>query len=142
MLCEDDITDALCAYLEREGFTISQRLRSTERGDDIIASRSSGLRLHVEAKGEGSARVGSSRHGRTFHSGQVFDVVAKAFYRAAAMLQEAREGERRYAGVAFPDTPEFRRRVAAIEQSVQRLGLLVFWVQPSRRVTISQELPV
>jgi hypothetical protein len=142
MLYEDDIIDAVCSHLEKHGFTISQRLRSTERGDDIIATHCSGLLLYIEAKGEGSARSGSARHGLTFNSGQIFDVVAKAFYRAAAMLQEARDGERRCAGLALPDTPAFRRRVRAIDKSLRRLGLPVFWVEPNRKVTVSQELPV
>jgi hypothetical protein len=142
MLHEDDIVEAVCGYLESRGFTIDGRCRSTERGDDIVASHRSGLRLYIEAKGEGSARAGSPRHGRSFHSGQVVDVVAKAFYRAAAMLQQASNGERRCAGLALPDTPEFRRRVAAIDQSLFRLAMPVFWVQSSRSVTVSQELPV
>ena len=141
MLYEDDIVAAVCGYLESRGFTIDGRCRSTERGDDV-ASHPSGLRLYIEAKGEGSAREGSARHGKVFHSGQVFDVVAKAFYRAAAMLQQASNGERRWAGLALPDTPAFRRRVSAIDQSLLRLAMPVFWVQPSRSVTVSQELPL
>ncbi len=39
MLYEDDVTDAVCSELERRGWTIEQRLRSTERGDDIVATR-------------------------------------------------------------------------------------------------------
>lgn len=142
MLYEDDIIDAVCSHLESRGFTIERRCLSTERGDDIVASHTSGLRLYIEAKGEGSSREGSPRHGRSFHSGQVFDVVAKAFYRAAVMLQEAHEGERRCAGLALPDTPAFRRRVSAIDQALHRLELPVFWVEPTRRVTVSRELPL
>jgi hypothetical protein len=142
MLYEDDIVAAVCRYLESRGFTTDRRCRSTERGDDIVASHPSGLRLYIEAKGEGSARPGSARHGRAFDKRQVFDVVAKAFYRAAAMLQQASDGERRCAGLALPDTPEFRRRISAIEQSLLRLAMPVFWVEPTRSVTVSQELSV
>jgi hypothetical protein len=129
MLYEDDIIEAVCSYLENLSFTIERRCLSTQRGDDIVASHGSGLWLYIEAKGEGSARRGSSRHGRTFDGGQVLDVVAKAFYRAAAMLEEARGEKRSRAGLALPDTPDFRRRVSAIDQALHRLGLLVFWVQ-------------
>lgn len=129
MLYEDDIVDAVCEHLKRQKCIIKQRLRSTERGDDIIAVHPSGWHLYIEAKGEGSAREGSARHGNTFNSGQVLDVVSKAFYRAASMLQENRAGMQRRAGLAFPDTPEFRRRVSAIDKSIDRLGLFVFWVR-------------
>jgi hypothetical protein len=139
MLYENDVVDAVCDYLKKQGFTIESRCSSTERGDDIVAVRA-GIRLFLEAKGEGSAREGTARYGKCFNSGQVFDVVAKAFYRAAVMLQRGPVGCR--AGLALPDTPEFRKRVKAIDQTLTRLGFVIFWVTPDRVVTESATLAI
>jgi len=48
MLYENDIIEAVCSHLQSLGFTIESRCRSTERGDDIVASHSSGLRVYIE----------------------------------------------------------------------------------------------
>jgi len=39
VLFEFDVVSAVCAELETRGYDIRQRLRTTERGDDVIAVR-------------------------------------------------------------------------------------------------------
>jgi hypothetical protein len=59
-LTEDDVVDAVSDYLERAGWTVEQRLRTAERGVDIVACRSDQGVLRVEAKGATSSK---SRNG-------------------------------------------------------------------------------
>ena len=143
MLYEDDIIEAVCRHLRECGYTITQSRRSIQRGDDIIATHPSGLELLIEAKGETSARSGSSGYGRAFKSSQVLVHVGAAFYRAARMLQQAIPTTRRRAGIALPDNAHHRERVAAIEGALRQLGIAVFWVRPDRSVTVwvQPELP-
>ena len=143
MLYEDDIVEAVRDYLQHRGFTVTQCCRSIQRGDDIIATHPSGLELCIEAKGETGSRKGSSRYGRVFTRSQVLVHVGQAFYRAAAMLQQASAGQLRRVGIALPDNEHHRERITAIEGTLERLGIVVFWVQPDRRVTVwsRPELP-
>ena len=63
MLDENDVVAAVCSHLEHEGYTIVQRLRTTQRGVDIIAEHPSRAgKLHIEAKGGTSARQGRPRY--------------------------------------------------------------------------------
>src|SRR5438046_258735 len=126
MLDENDIINSVCRYLERRSFAIQQRRLPTQQGDDIVAVRGIRLSLHIEAKGETSTRRDSGRHGLPFNGNQVFDVVAKAFYRAAEMAQRHHDRRlRHYAGLALPYTDAFRRRIAAIEKSLRKCNLLI-----------------
>ena len=57
------------------------------------------------------------------------------------MLQKAPQDERRYAGLALPDTPSFKNRINAVTSSLDHLQLRVFWVGPDRSVVVSLPLP-
>jgi len=59
-LTENDVVDAVCDRLESAGWTVTQRLTTTQKGDDIVAQLGT-VRLAVEAKGATSARTGSPR---------------------------------------------------------------------------------
>ncbi len=139
MLYEDDIVGAVCEYLIGRGFEIERKCAAKDRGDDIVARHPTGWRLYVEAKGEGSSAEGSNRYGRTFDSGQVRHNVSVAFYRAA-VTRDLGDGAGRVAAMAFPDGPEFRKRVAAVAPSIRRLGLVVFWVGGDRSVSVEGDL--
>lgn len=130
MLLEDDVVDAVTAYLTGRGWVIRQALRSSERGDDIIAERA-GDRLLVEAKGETSARESTARYGKSFSASQVGSHVGKAVLRS---LRFVSDGDR--AGVAFPDERLHRREVAKIQKALRLLDVAVFWVGPDSTVTL------
>lgn len=142
MLYEDDIVKAVCADLEQRGFTITQRLSSIQRGDDIVAVHSSGLKLRIEAKGETSTQADSSRFGNPFDRSQVLVHVSQAFYRAAAMLQQTSSDQNRLVGIALPDNANHRERIDAIEETLHRLGIVVFWVNADQGVTVSTHSPL
>lgn len=139
MLYEDDVVDAVCAYLERNRYRIVSRCNSKQRGTDIEAQHlSSKSMLRVEAKGETSKESGSKRYGKPFNNGQVVSHVSRAFYAAAAMLDSS--GGR--VAMAFPDTPLHRRHVGRINGAIRSLGIAVFWVAADCGVTVETQRPL
>jgi len=72
MLDENEIIEAVCGYLSAQGYTIVERLRTTQHGTDVIATHSHMGRLLIEAKGGTSTRAGSPRFGRSYDPSQVF----------------------------------------------------------------------
>jgi hypothetical protein len=64
---ENAVVNATCQRLLAQGFVISQRLSTIERGVDIIAEDlSSGCKLLVEAKGGTSSMERSARFGKPY----------------------------------------------------------------------------
>ena len=122
MVYESKVVYAVARLLEDDGWVIQQELRPTQRGDDIVATKR-GRELRIEAKGEGSERKGSSRHGEPFTRAQVRSHVAVAFYLAARMRKKNVR-----AGMAFPDNEHHREMLAEIQSAVRDLRLRVFWV--------------
>lgn len=141
MLYENDVIEAVCSYLENRNFTILKKSTTNQKGDDIIARpQSAKYKLHIEAKGETSSKEKTNNYGESFNSNQVLDHVAKAFYWAAKMLQQQDEEDKnlpRKIGIALPDNNCHRKRVHAIEQSLNKLDIIVFWVSSDQKVTVS-----
>lgn len=131
MLTENDVVDAVCRYLSRStAWEVVGRCDTTERGDDIRAQR--GARsLRIEAKGGGSSKPGTKRHGKAFTPSQIRDHVAKAVLTA---LQVTQDGDR--AGIALPDDTEHRHRrvIERVGQVLHGLDIVVFWVDDHGRV--------
>src|SRR6266478_6656601 len=129
MLTENDVVVAVCGHLRSNGYAISQQLSTTAQGIDIIATHPNHLgRLLIEAKGATSARVGSPRYGLGFNENQVFDRVGKGFYTAACMYTEGRENGDQV-GLAFPDTPLFRKYLKRVKGVTDGLGITVYLVE-------------
>ncbi|MEL6439548.1 MAG: hypothetical protein AAFQ80_09875 [Cyanobacteria bacterium J06621_8] len=117
MLYEDDVIEAVCTYLKDQDFTILSKCATTEKGDDMIAEHPFGkYNLYIEAKGETSSKEGTNRYGMLFKGSQMLDHVAKAFYRAAKMLQQNDRNLPHRVGIALPDNHYHRKYVGAIEQ--------------------------
>lgn len=134
MLTENDIVDAVCAYLEKEGYAILQKCSTIQQGIDIIAKhpRQTG-RLLIEAKGATSSREGSERFGKGFTDNQIWDRVAKGFYTAVRLYGErASDGDT--VGMAFPDGPRFQKYLAPIKPFLDKVGIVIFLVSEDRSV--------
>jgi hypothetical protein len=132
MLTESQVIAAVCRYLRRNGFHVTQHLSEKQRGRDIIAVAKNGRhRIAIEAKGETSSMSHTRRYGKCFNSGQVSDHVAKALYCAArdTSLQMR-------AGVAFPKNAAHVKCVEKILPALKKLRVEVFWVLPNRHVEV------
>lgn len=133
-LDENAVINVMCRHFEQNGYTVEQRLHTTQRGIDIIARDKSGRRIYIEAKGATSSVRGSARYEVGFNSNQVFDRVAKALYTGLCMRAEHPDRSKEDVGLAFPDTAEFRKRHEPIRQQVVDAGLHVFHAGPDGRL--------
>ncbi len=137
MLYEGDVIDAVCSHLEQAGYTIKQRLRPNQHGDDIIAIGRNQQEVYIEAKGETSSLETTARYGKPFDDAQCRDHVANAFYKAAVTLQNTPASVTRRVGIALPDTACHRRLAQQIEQVLARLSIDTVWVDSQKHVTVS-----
>lgn len=138
MLYEGDVVEAVRRQLVKTGYEVGHVLTTTQRGHDIIARKKAdpGWELYIEAKGEGSSRVGSARYGASFSSGQVFDHVAKAVLKALRVASWEEElGEKRSA-IALPANDMHVREIEMVAPALKRAGIAVFWVSPNRAVRV------
>lgn len=134
MLYEDDVVNAVCTFLERDGWQIVSRAMAHQHGDDIVARRGSD-RLIVEAKGEGSSKQGTSRFGLHFNRGQVNTHVGVAVLRA---LGVASAGDA-LAAVALPGNGDHKAVAGRAAPALARAGVGIFWVAEDR--SVQAELP-
>src|SRR5688572_28105246 len=136
MLTEFQVISAVCAFLDRKGFRITQKLPETQRGIDIRAIARDGREVGIEAKGETSSMQHSARYGKVFSPGQVFDHVAKAMYTAACYSANGM-----LSGVAFPGNESHVKQVAPIAHAFRTLEIEVFWVLPDATVQVAGNWP-
>ena len=137
MLTENDVVDAVAAYLASNGYHIASKCSTDERGIDIVAEHSGkNVRLLVEAKGGTSSKKGTPNYGKRFTHSQAKSHVSVAFY-YAAMLLEKHSAESTHVALAFPDDSTHRHLVNDIASSLRALGISVFFVNDSLCVTAS-----
>ena len=134
-LNENDVIDALAAYLREHGYQIERQLTTTETGIDLIAVRPDGKRLLVEAKGGTSSKSWSSGYGRPFTPSQVNTHVAVALLYVLRMREKYRDDSVEIA-VALPDDPPHRWHIESIQSSLKTLNLRVFLVRGPNQVRI------
>jgi hypothetical protein len=133
MLFEDDVVSAVVAHLRADGWTIESTALATQHGDDIVATRN-GERLVVEAKGQGSSKVHTSRYGKPFNRGQASTHVGVAVLRSLRVVSEGTST----AAIALPDDEFHRREVDRVYPALSRLGVWVFWVAPDGAVSVQE----
>ena len=133
---ENEVVDAVCAHLERKGFTVTQRRSTTEHGVDIKAVHDTdGRQLLIEAKGGTSSRKGSNRFGKPYTQSQVFDRCSKGIF-TALRLRAQEPPATTTAVLAVPDTARFRQYLREVVGFLRPLGIEVWLVTPSRRVRL------
>jgi hypothetical protein len=134
MLTESQVIAAVCRFLEKNDFRVTQRLSETQHGRDIVAiSRSGKPEITIEAKGETSSMAHTRRYGKPFSSGQVTDHVAKALYCAARDTSPDM-----LAGVAFPKNTAHIECVRKILPALKKLRIEVFWVRSDESVEVAR----
>lgn len=133
-LNENQVVDAVCEYLKREGYAINSQCSTTQQGIDIVASKmgSSG-RLLVEAKGGTSSKQGTARYDRGFNRTQTFDRVAKGFFTAACMIQAHNTDQ---VALAYPDAEWVRDYLGRIRTILLALRITVFLVKADLKVVV------
>lgn len=132
MLTENDVVDTVAQHLTKDGWTIRQKKTTAQHGIDILAEKNGEL-LAIEAKGSGSATIGTSRYGQEFTGNQKRSHVAVALLTA---VQVVSDGKHR-AALAFPDDSEHSRLIARILPTLKTLNIRVFFVRQDRTVYLA-----
>jgi len=120
-------------HLRADGWTIESTALATQHGDDIVATRS-GERLIAEAKGQGSSKTHTRRFGLPFDRGQARTHVGVAVLRSLSVVSDGVAS----AAIALPDDESHRREVGKVERALSRLGVVVFWVDQDRAVSVQR----
>ena len=131
MLFEDDVVAAVVTHLRADGWNIESTALATQHGDDIVATRD-GVRLVVEAKGQGSSKSHTSRYGKPFNRGQASTHVGVAVLRSLRVVSEGTS----MAAIALPADEFHRREVDRVHPALSKLGIQVFWVDQDREVSV------
>ena len=127
-LYELDVINAVKGYLESNGFGIKQVVgKASDHGADLIASSPDGKELWVEAKGQGSSS-NTARAGLEFSRNQKVDHVSRALYTACKYVSQGH-----MAGIALPGDNEHRKIISAIASSIEKLGIVVYFVDPKTK---------
>jgi len=137
-LTENDVIRAVCNFLKQSGYQIDQQLNTTQRGDDIIATKTSGTKmtLCIEAKGATSARKNSNRYGRPFDSAQIKVHVAEAVFKSIQVLNRNSQNLYIQAGIAFPDETLHHKYLDLVRPKLDSMGVVVFWVKDEKTVKV------
>jgi hypothetical protein len=129
---ENAVVNATCQRLEAQGFVISQRLSTIERGVDIIAEDlSSGCKLLVEAKGGTSSMESSARFGKPYTQTQVFDRVAKGIFTCLQLRAKHPDRSRYRVILAVPDSRWFKSYLEPVLAELKTVGIEVLFVSAS-----------
>jgi hypothetical protein len=132
---ENEIINAICEHLTREGYVVHQRLHTTQRGVDIAAAHTeSGRKIYIEAKGGTSSREGSNRFGTPYTPSQVFDLSAKGVYAALVLRSKHPNRAQEEVVLAAPDTRLYRKYLTPIVDQLIDAGIEVFLVAEDRTV--------
>lgn len=133
---ENAVINATCQRFEAQGFVISQRLSTIERGVDIIAEDlSSGCRLLVEAKGGTSSMGNSARFGKPYTQTQVFDRVAKGIFTCFQLRAKHPDRALYRVILAVPDSRWFKSYLEPVLADLKTAGIEALFVSDSGSLT-------
>lgn len=127
MLTENDVVDAMCRYLETQGYSILERRTTKEKGIDVVAlNPKNSCRLLVEAKGATSADSNSKNYGAHFSSQQIRTHTSRAIATATELSSQHPDDQ---IGIALPASDGHIKSVTKSKAVLQRLGIAVYLVK-------------
>lgn len=125
---ENAVIDSVCARLQALDCEVTQRLRPTQQGIDIIAHNpKSGEQFFIEAKGGTSSRQSSPRFGQPYTPSVVFNRVAKGVFTCIEHRAKYPEREKVHVILAVPDTEWFRSYLTPVLQNLHDAGVEVWF---------------
>jgi len=132
-LTENNVVDAVANYLDRRGWKVSQKLKTTERGTDIIAERKQ-TKLFVEAKGGGSSNKKSARFKTGFSSGQKKHNIAHALLKSITQEKDTKD----LIAMAFPNDNYYQKVLKSenLNKALKKLNVIVFLVSEKNDVEV------
>ena len=136
MLTENDVVDAVAAHLEADGWRIDERCYTTERGNDILATKGE-TTLAVEAKGGLAVKPRGESSQDGFTPAQRLSHVSRALYKVAFVVSA---GEHQ-AALAVPSDAGHRKLIDDIAPALAALKVAVFLVNDDFAVETYASLP-
>jgi hypothetical protein len=134
---ENAVSAAVCTYLKNRGWSITQHLHTTQRGDDVVARHPrTGRECYVEVKGGTSARQGSARFGQPFSSSQVFDHVSKAVFAALRLRTRNPDRGATEVVIAVPSDRNHRRHLEPVADALALAGIHVMLVSEGGEIDV------
>ncbi|MGP8077230.1 MAG: hypothetical protein ACLQD8_00255 [Thermoplasmata archaeon] len=128
MLTEMQVIDAVERYLNERGFVTREKVPSVKsRGHDLVMESQSGALLIVEAKGQGTTQLRTGRFGKEYSWSEREGQLGRAI--VATMRSKSRGYD---SGIALPGDSMDERLVQDRRSAFERLGLVVFMVDPER----------
>lgn len=123
-IVEDDVKRAMESWLKAQGYSDVEARLGTRQGYDVEGKHpTSGKRLVVECKGEGTA---VNQHSRSWTN------VASAVLTSLNETEDLKNSND--VGLAFPDTKEYRHRMRLLREFCNRQNIFVFWVAENGQV--------
>ena len=102
-------------------------LRNKYREERDKRLRQDGNDQYIEVKGETSGDKTSSRYGKPFHSGQVFDMVSKVIFKALDNTNISEYNEKKdHTCIALPKVDIFQKYHAKVARYLFKLGIVTF----------------
>jgi hypothetical protein len=133
---EEEVIQHVCDFLGQRGATVSRRRGVRERGIDIEGVTQTGIAFGIEAKGGTATKEEAPSFGGPFKASSVYGSVNTAYFCASVYRYKGLAG-----GMAFPDTPAYRKQLLELHPALKLLAIEVFWVQPSGQVKIEGYWP-
>ncbi|NDK32440.1 hypothetical protein [Nesterenkonia haasae] len=130
ILTENEVVDAVRAYLVQQGWEILSFAHGQNPGYDIHAAQGQ-RELMVEAKGAGSGTPGTQRYGKLFTQGQVITHVSRAVFVALERLNEGYES-----AIALPDNARHRAAIGRVSKPLAQLGISVYYVTDNSSIRL------
>jgi len=133
MITEDEVVRAVSEYLEGRGWHITQSLRTTQKGIDLCAVKST-EQLLIEAKGGTSNLRSSARFGKPFSGAQAKDHIGAALWKVGQLLTSYPNAK---IAIALPEDAYHRRYAAEIDSLLKMCQIDIYWVNASLAVSLS-----
>lgn len=134
MITENEVIESVAKHLIEDGWTIIQKLTTSQKGVDLIASKENKT-LYIEAKGGTSSLASSSRYGKAFNGNQAKSHIGSALWKIGQMMTEEPNGE---FALALPNEKTHRLLINDIKAMLLKLNLKIFWVELNDRIEIEQ----
>ncbi|MCI4357951.1 MAG: hypothetical protein L3J95_01750 [Thermoplasmata archaeon] len=127
-MTESEVIDAVEEGLKARGFTSHYRVKDIgSHGPDLIMKSPSGVRLTIEAKGQGSSQPGTPRYGKEFLKSQKESSLGRALVQTTKLLSDGAA-----AGIALPGDATNRELIRERSRSLARLGIVVIFVSTDK----------
>lgn len=135
MISENEVIETVAKHLKEDGWTIIQKLTTSQKGIDLIASKENRT-LYVEAKGGTSSLKSSSRYGKPFDGNQAKSHIGAALWKIGQTMTERPDGE---FALALPNETTHRLLINEVKSMLLKLNLKIYWVDLNNKIEIEHD---